>query len=76
MAYAIEVKYFNSFLLKKVVDDSNLPVWPSLITATTENNTRWPTFSQQAEDSVPNDWVIEEARLRGGYNNVNIFRYI
>ena len=72
MAYAIEVKYFNSFLLKKVVDDSNLPVWPSLITATTENNTRWPTFSQQAEDSVPNDWVIEEARLRGGYNNVEV----
>ena len=34
MAYAIEVKYFNSFLLKKVVDNDNEPTWPSLITAT------------------------------------------
>ena len=32
MAYAVEVKYFNSFLLKKVVDNANDPIWPSLIT--------------------------------------------
>jgi len=76
MAYAIEVKYFNSFLLKKVVDDSvdpgPGPTWPSLITATTANNTRWPNFPLQAANSVASDWVIEEARLRGGYNNVDV----
>jgi len=72
MAYPIEVKYFNSFLLKKVVDNDNEPTWPSLITATALNNTRWPVFSGTAVDSVPNDWVIEESRLRGGYNNVEV----
>ena len=27
MAAVIEVKFFNSFLLKKNQDDSNVPVW-------------------------------------------------
>jgi hypothetical protein len=72
MAYAVEVKYFNSFLLKKVVDNANDPIWPSLITATTENNTRWPKFDESGAVDVDQNWVIEEARLRGGYNNVSV----
>jgi hypothetical protein len=57
MPAIIEVKYFNSFILAKTVDDSVIPVWrhtPSL-----EN------------DTVKN-WFIEESRITGGYNNTSV----
>ena len=40
--------------------------------ATTENNTRWPKFDESGAADVDQNWVIEEARLRGGYNNVSV----
>jgi hypothetical protein len=96
MAYALEVKYFNSFTLKKVLadgrdcingDQSKCQIgpgggnidwgatWPSLITATAANNTILPVFPQQAYDGPDEDgegWVIEESRIRGGYNNTQV----
>jgi hypothetical protein len=72
MGAVIEVKYFNSFLLKKVNADAsegNVLV--------NNGSTGIPTiiggYEQHSgaynEDS---SWVIEEARIRGGYNNTNV----
>lgn len=67
MGATIEVKYFNSFILKKSNPSSNIPSWngspgvPQLIGGYPRNNT-----------SGINSWAIEEARIRGGYNNTNV----
>ena len=72
MGALIEVKYFNNFLLKKISDNSTgkIPFW---------NGSRGIPqsiggYSRQATTEVDESvsWVIEEARIRGGYNNTNI----
>lgn len=62
MAAIIEVKYFNSFLLRKTVTASNAnppyqPVWYK--TSGLQNN-------------ATRNWIIEESRIRGGYNNTSV----
>ena len=65
MAAIIEVKYFNTFLLKKVNKDvdnfGNIAVW--------NGSTGIPTskggYPNTAAD-LPNAWVIEESRIKGG----------
>ena len=60
----IEVKYFNTFLIKK-------------ITNVVANN---PTTPIAPYENVPadyvaipaSDWYIEESRIRGGYNNLTV----
>ena len=65
MAATLELKYFNSYWLKKiksVVDaDTDAPPAPP----TSPYNTVPRIFTAVAAD----DWYIEEARIRGGYNN-------
>ena len=67
MGATIEVKYFNSFVLKKSNPSSNIPSWngstgvPQPIGGYPRSNT-----------SGINSWAIEEARIRGGYNNTNV----
>ena len=71
----IEVKYFNSFTLKKSLDTPNQPQWwgsrgiPDTVGG-------WggvaPDPGTPAEVFPPTNslnWAIEEARIRGGYNN-------
>ena len=59
MAAIIEVKYFNSFLLRKTVTDTNppVPVWY-----------KTPGLESNSE----RNWIIEESRIRGGYNNTSV----
>jgi len=60
----IEVKYFNTFLIKK-------------ITNVVANN---PTTPVAPYENVPadytaipaSDWYVEESRIRGGYNNLTV----
>ena len=60
MSTTIEVKYFNTFLIKKLanlVNAGSQPVVP---------------YANVPRDYIANttyDWYIEEARIRGGYNN-------
>tara|TARA_R110002110_G_scaffold203906_3_gene415096 strand:+ start:1357 stop:2919 length:1563 start_codon:yes stop_codon:yes gene_type:complete len=65
MAATLELKYFNSYWLKKIksiVDaDTDAPPAPP----TSPYNTVPRIFTAVAAD----DWYIEEARIRGGYNN-------
>ena len=65
----IEVKYFNTFLLKKTVDNGKNVLWngsfgiPETIGGYPAN----PLASEEADS-----WVIEESRIRGGYNNTSV----
>ena len=67
MAAIIEVKYFNSFLLRKAMPSSNKPTW--------NGSTGIPVaiggFQRDTSEGV-GSWVVEEARIRGGYNNTNV----
>jgi len=64
MSTTLELKYFNTFWLKKlknVVDED-----PSAPTVPYNNVPR-------LYDSLPSyDWYIEESRIRGGYNNLTV----
>ena len=75
MGAIIEVKYFNSFLLKKVDADLGLasgdqvPSWNGS-TGIPADIGGYPVISEGDIDNA-SDWAIEEARIRGGYNNTN-----
>ena len=65
MAGVIEVKFFNSFILRKTLNDNtptSLPMW---------NGSRGDGTYPQQTPATPNDanWAVEEARITGGYNN-------
>jgi len=52
----IEVNYFNTFMLNKLVDNNGDPSFPAWLGGS-------PVVSG-------NNWYVEESRIRGGYNNV------
>ena len=102
MPAIIEVDYFNSFWLKKVVDcsavidpdqrggvvtDPGQPVFPGIFPAQglpipAPGFTEFPQYASYLPTAAGTfgpftpserlDWQIEEARIRGGYNNTNI----
>ena len=79
---AVAIKYFNSFVLKKTVNDVTTgnaaykPVFPGL----PNNPNNYPEFGTNAssdtnvigpaEDGGRN-WIVEESRIRGGFNNTS-----
>ena len=70
-----EITYFNSFLVKKVVQendgDAGKATWPSF----PWNPVGYPAFPLLAwDDNLANQvsWYIEESRIRGGYNNKQV----
>ena len=73
MAVTLDIKYFNSFLVKKVKRDDT-------ITGTDDrsdwiglpwNPRLYPQFPVHADTSDDsNNWFVEESRIRGGFNNV------
>ena len=77
MAAIIEVKYFNSFLLKKTIANAapgggfnaNDPLWNGSRGVPTGVAGSNPVT---ANYSSTNNWLIEEARIRGGYNNTSV----
>ena len=72
MGAIIEVKYFNSFLLKKTVDTALTPdaaAWNGSLGVPTGVAGAYPVFTTIDET---HSWVVEEARIRGGYNNTNV----
>ena len=74
MPAVIEVKYFNSFVLRKTVDALDNPVW----NGSNGNNTMPvdPTNGGAVVNAgtalYPKNWYIEEARIRGGFNNTDV----
>jgi len=66
MAAVVEVKYFNSFILRKVVDASgDNVIWNGI-------NGSAKAIPQDATANQSKSWFVEEARIRGGYNNTNV----
>ena len=80
MAVTKEITYFNSFLVKKVIQktgasyptvSNKAATWPAL----PWNPEGYPSFPLLADtDNSANSscWYIEESRIRGGYNNKQI----
>lgn len=64
----IEVKYFNSFILKKTLNNSDQPEW--------FGSTGIPEsiggFDSTDIQSTTLNWAVEESRIRGGYNNTSV----
>ena len=78
MGAVVEVKYFNSFLLKKA-SSSLSGVTPVGINVLKYNGSFGIPqgiggYEQVAPSNLSEDksWVIEEARIRGGYNNTSV----
>ncbi len=75
MPATIEVKYFNSFVLKKVLNSSSAPVWngslgiPEAIRYGTGGQSNVETADANI---IAKNWTIEESRIRGGYNNTSV----
>jgi len=63
----IEVKYFNTFLLKKSVGSGDDVLWNGSF-GIPESIGGYPVQNLTGENS----WVIEESRIRGGYNNTTV----
>ena len=77
MATTIELSYFNSFWLKRLKNATQYteldpPAPVGVNSGGTTNGTPDPTTGDGYIDAnVYEDWYVEEARIRGGYNNVS-----
>ena len=72
MAAVVEVKYFNTFLLKKLSKDNNdfQPVYNGS-SGIPQNIGGYPVYSNTVNDYNASIWAIEESRIQGGYNNTS-----
>jgi hypothetical protein len=65
----IEVKYFNSFILRKTLSaNDGIPVW----NGSRGDNTYGSSYVDPAAVADDKNWSIEESRIRGGYNNTSV----
>ena len=69
MAAVVEVKYFNSFVLKKTVDSSNAPAWNGSFGIPGSEYGYPQNVVDTSSAKIIRNWAIEESRIRGGYNN-------
>ena len=79
MGAVIEVKYFNSFLLKKIPAATATPTYGTNNTLLYLGSFGIPTDIggyarnyNNGDTEVDESWVIEESRIRGGYNNTTV----
>ena len=71
----VEVKYFNSFVLKKIVNnDSGYPedkiIWNGSFGIPAAKG-GYPVVLNVSTNTPDYNWIIEESRIRGGYNNTS-----
>jgi hypothetical protein len=83
MAGILPVSYYNSFLLKKtgctvnqsataVADSIWTPIWPGIFWSPYKSGTFPINAAIQPLDIKNRNWYIEEARIKGGYNNTSV----
>tara|TARA_R110000868_G_scaffold411303_1_gene702930 strand:- start:867 stop:2540 length:1674 start_codon:yes stop_codon:yes gene_type:complete len=80
MATTLEVKYFNSFWLKTVrTQFTPTAVWPNGYPYNTGTQAlpllgggTMAAFPNGADPQNDYNWFVEEARIRGGYNNTGV----
>ena len=63
MGAVLEVKYFNTFWLKKI---------KSIVDAPTKPTPPFANIPSAFASNTTFDWYEEEARIRGGYNNLSV----
>jgi len=69
MPAIVDVKYFNSFLIKKTVNgDTEKASWPSM----PWNPEYYPQFPLSINTGSAYHWYVEESRIRGGFNNTEV----
>ena len=69
MGAVVEVKYFNSFVLRKTLTGQLQPIWNGSFGIPSDLNGGFPVTAENTDQ--PDNWAIEEARIRGGYNNTS-----
>ena len=76
MSAILEVKYFNSFQLKKThtgtPTSTDPPVWDGSTGVPSPLNGSYPQTTPVDPAAQDVSWLVEEARIRGGYNNTNV----
>jgi len=79
MAAVVEVKFYNSFLLRKTVTLEELPAkpkirWNGSMGIPKDIPGAFPIYTDTTNPDVLKDkcWVIEESRIEGGYNNTEM----
>jgi len=78
MGAVIEVKYFNTFLLRKTNEvitnptSDQTPAWNGSFGIPASVDGGYPIVDSADISDTGNNWVIEESRIRGGYNNTNV----
>jgi len=70
MGAILEVKYFNTFILKKICNASELPLYNGSRGVPSSVNGGFPVLPLLTENSF--NWILEESRIRGGYNNTTV----
>ena len=73
----IEVKYFNTFVLKKTLSGqtvTNQPIWNGSFGIPSAISGGYPVVSNTSPDgdNPGKPFAIEESRIRGGYNNTSV----
>jgi len=94
MAARLQIKYFNSFWLKRALNgrfdssgDENTDIPSTVVTGIEASGYKptwpgdpnytgsdYPSFGADVytgTDSIDRNWIIEESRIRGGYNNTS-----
>ena len=69
MGAVVEVKYFNSFVLRKTITGSKQPIWNGSFGIPNDLNGGFPATAESTDQAA--NWAIEESRIRGGYNNTS-----
>lgn len=70
MPAIVDIRYFNSFLIKKTVNGNTKKAsWPSL-PWNPEYYPQFPISVDTADNS--SNWYVEESRIRGGFNNTEV----
>jgi hypothetical protein len=71
MAITIDVNYFNSFYLKRIYASDGTGANDQMPYAV-DQGTRATSWTTPIVKNETYDWYIEEARIRGGYNNTTV----
>jgi len=75
MAAAVEVKFYNSFLLRKVVQNGAVstdpPVWQGSPGIPDGVDGSFPQYTGTGVEKNK-CWIVEESRIRGGYNDTEM----
>jgi hypothetical protein len=66
MGAVVEVKYFNTFILKKT-NNQDEPIWNGSFGIPEDIG-----GYERVSSSDDKNWAIEESRIRGGYNNTTV----